>query len=219
MRDLVGVLEGNNTAIVADDEYSASTFVCNFANTDLLKNVVLVIYSEIKCRKVEKIINKKIECEELKSVAESVPVIKIGKTSKLGFGKLVAYVEENGDLVDISKELGSILRKLENKFAIFLGFDLISYLYSPPEVIQAMEELLAQLPNATKLFVLTRLSKECVPIVTALFDIVIRIKKSKGYDIMAYSRVYDVYVEHSIIKELPPIPLYRIDGGRVISIV
>ncbi len=219
-RDLVANLANMNTAVIADDEYSASTFLCNFANVDTLKKVILVIYSEIKCRKVEKILKTKIGCSELKSITEKIPVIKIGKVDKIGFGELLAYIEDNINIVDICKDLGSVLRKFEEgKIAVFLGFGLLTYMYSPSEIIQAMEELLAQTPNMTKIFILTRLRKECHSIVTAMFDVIIRIKKSIEYDIMAHSRVYDVYIEHSIVKDLPPMPLYRIDRDRLISIV
>lgn len=221
--ELVAILEGANTAIVADDEYSAATFVCGFTTKELAERSILVIYSEIKCRKVEKVLKSKmIGCEGIKDFIDSIPVVKVGKTNEAGFGEVVAYVEENGDLREICGELGSILKKLNkdgNMAAIFIGFDLVSYVYSPIDILWSMEELLAHVPQMTKYFVLTRLRRECLPLVTNLFDVVIRIKRSKSFDIMAYSRTYDVYVEHSIIKGLPPLPLYRIDGDKMVSIV
>ncbi len=221
--ELVAILEGANTAVVADDEYSAATFVCGFTTKELAERSILVVYSEIKCRKVEKVLKSKmLSCEGIKDVVDSIPVVKVGKTNEASFGDVVAYVEENGDLREICGELGLILKRLNkdgNRAAIFIGFDLVSYIYSPIEIVWSMEELLAHVPEMTKYFILTRLRRECHSIVTNLFDVVIRIKRSKSFDIMAYNRMYDVFVEHSILKELPPLPLYRIDGDKIVSIV
>ncbi len=219
--DLVGILEGANTAIVADDEYSAATFVCELATQQLAEKTVIVVYSEIKCRKIEKLLSSKAYCSGISSLLSRIPVVKVGKTNRAGFGNVVAYVEERGDLREMCGEIGSILKRLydSKEIAFFVGFDLVSYLYSPAEIVAGMEELLTHIPEMTKFFLLTRMKRECVPVITNMFDVMIRIKRSRGFDIMAYNRVYDVFVEHSIIRELPPLPLFRIDGEKMVNIV
>ncbi len=219
--DLIDILDGSNTAIVADDEYSAATFVCELATEELVKKTVMVVYSEIKCKKIEKLIASRAYCSRAADIMSRVPVVKVGKTNKAGFGEVVAYVEERGDLKEMCGEIGLILKRLYNdrSIAFFVGFDLVSYLYTPADIVAGMEELLTHIPDMTKFFLLTRMRRECMPVITNMFDVMIRIKRSRGFDIMAYNRVYDVFVEHSIIRELPPLPLFRIDGEKLVNIV
>lgn len=219
--ELMDILDGSNTAIVADDEYSAATFVCGLATQSLAEKTVIVVYSEIKCKKIEKLLSSKSYCVGINSVLGKIPVVKVGKTNRVGFGEVIAYVEERGDLKEMCGELGLILKRIQKSrdIAFFVGFDLVSYLYTPAEIVNGMEELLTHIPNMTKFFLLTRVRRECIPVITNLFDVMIRIKRSRGFDIMAYNRVYDVFVEHSIIRELPPLPLFRIDGEKIVNIV
>ncbi len=219
--EVVAMLEGTNTAVVADDEHSAATFFCNFVNRNMARKAILVVYSEIKCGKIEKVIKSKTS-GELREVIGEIPVVKVGRTNKTGFGNLVAYIEESEDLNEVGRELGAILKKLNrnrDKVAVFAGFELISYLYSPVEIVRAMDELFMHTPDMTKFFVFAGIRKECSKLINTLFDVVIRIQKSKDFDIMAYSRTYDVYVEQSLIGELQPAPLYRIDGEKLVNLL
>ena len=180
-----------------------------------------MVYSEVKCGKIEKVIKSKIN-RDIREVIGEIPVVKVGRTGKANFGNLVAYIEENENLKEISRELGAILRKLTrsgDRVAIFAGFELISYLYGPVEIVQAIDELLTYIPDITKFFIFAGMKRECSEMINMLFDVVIRIQKSKDFDIMAYSRTYDVYVEHSIIGKLQPSPLYIIDGEKLINVL
>lgn len=219
--ELVAILKGTNTAVVADDEHSAATFFCNFVSRDLARKAILVVYSEIKCGKIEKVIKSKIKNRDVREVIGEIPVVKVGRTNKANFGNLVAYIEENENLREMSRELGAILKKLNgsgDRVAIFAGFELISYLYSPAEIVQAIDELFTYIPDMTKFFIFAGIKKECSKLINTLFDVVIRIQKSKDFDIMAYSRTYDVYVEQSITGGLQPVPLYRIDGEKLTDV-
>jgi hypothetical protein len=221
LEELVAVLEGANVAVVADDEYSAATFLCNFINTDIIKRMILVVYSEIKCKKIKKVLKSKHELWNSKSL-ERVPVVKVGKTDEVGFGDTIAYIEGSGDLKDIFSEVGAILKKLnahESKAAVFVGFELASYLYDPVKITYAIEELFAYVPDMTKYFILSQVKSEYHPLISNIFDVVIRIKRSQDFDVMSYSRTYDVYIEHSIVGNLPPIPLCRIDGDSLVDIL
>ncbi len=187
----------------------------------MARKAILVVYSEIKCGKIEKVIKSKTS-GELREVIGEIPVVKVGRTNKTGFGNLVAYIEESEDLNEVGRELGAILKKLNrnrDKVAVFAGFELISYLYSPVEIVRAMDELFMHTPDMTKFFVFAGIRKECSKLINTLFDVVIRIQKSKDFDIMAYSRTYDVYVEQSLIGELQPAPLYRIDGEKLVNLL
>ncbi len=218
--ELVAMLEGTNTAVVADDEHSAATFFCNFVSRDMAKKAVLVVYSEIKCGKIEKVIKSRAG-RELREVIREIPVVKVGRTNKAGFGNLMAYIEESEDLKEVGRDLGTILKKLNrngDRVAVFAGFELISYLYSPVEIVRAIDELFMHTPDMTKFFVFAGIRRECSKLINTLFDVVIRIQKSKDFDIMAYSRTYDVYVEQSLIGGLQPAPLYRIDGEKLVNI-
>ena len=219
--ELVAMLEGTNTAVVADDEHSAATFFCNFVSRDMARRAILVVYSEIKCGKIERVI-KSGAGRELREVIREIPVVKVGRTNKAGFGNLMAYIEESEDLKEIGRDLGTILKKLNrngDRVAVFAGFELISYLYSPVEIVRAIDELFMHTPDMTKFFVFAGIRRECSKLINTLFDVVIRIQKSKDFDIMAYSRTYDVYVEQSLIGGLQPVPLYRIDGEKLINVL
>ncbi|AEA47196.1 hypothetical protein Arcve_1189 [Archaeoglobus veneficus SNP6] len=218
--ELLELLEHKRTAIVTDDDYSATTLLYYTIAPLVKEKLHLVVYSEIMCRKLGIVFDSIVRDEpRLKDVIDNLRVIKIGKKEEVAYGKLVAFVDESKDIHETVRELQRIMNRLEdNSIVVFLGSGLAIHKYGISTVVKATEELFSGIKSSlTELYFIP--SPVSMNVIAKLFDVVIRVKRSEDFDIMASARVYDVYVEHSILRELPPTPLYRIQDTELHEII
>lgn len=219
MQELIDTFRGNNVAILTDDAYGAVLFV-NYLTSAMCRNdedFVFAIFHETTCSRLYKILTS-LGSENLcvSELMKKVNVIKVGKNDNVGFGKLLAFIEDRGDIIDIAAEIGRIIRdKCPDSTIIFFGFNIGVYAYNAGKIVRALEELLSRVRN-TMYFVIS--TTQPLDLIANVFDVVLCISKLESFSGMRPSNVYNVYVEHSIIHNLQQIPLYRIDEMCVIEL-
>ncbi len=117
------------------------------------RKVFYTIYTELKCKKLYKLM-KLVGIDE-KQLSD-IDVIKIGKTESIPFGKLYKIVSETDDIDAIFRELQSIFKDVTEKDVIVLcGFDILIALKGLP-ALSKIRDLYDSLPDCTLFFTLRR---------------------------------------------------------------
>ncbi len=209
LEELVEVLKDCNTAIMADDAYGSILFVNYLISAMCEEEVTFVVYSETVSNKLGKILRYLQSNPCVKALIDSVSVVKIGKNNRIDFGKLVAFIEDRGNLVDMAVEAGRVIRELGKTTFIF-GLNVGILSFKTNEVVRAMDELLSKFDKTT-FFVIT--GTKHLDLIANLFDVVIRIEKLE-----ILGNIYNVYVEHSVVPTLEHVPLYRMDESDLYEI-
>ncbi len=208
--DLVKALNGYSVAILSDDAYGAVLFVNYITSaTCRLDDTVFVVYKESTCRKLYRIMSS-LRRENLcvDRFFNSVKVIKVGKNQNLSFGKLAAFVEDNGDIVDVAAEVGRIVRSTyPGSTLFFFGINVGIHIYDSSSVVRALEELFSRIGN-TSYFIFS--ATDAADLLANVFDVVLCVSKVESFGMRPYN-VYDVFVEHSIVRDVLQRPLYRMD--------
>ncbi len=218
LHELIDVIRENNVAILAEDAYGAVLFVNYLTSAMCGKNedFVFVILHETTCSRLQKILSSlSVENLCMDEFMKEARIIKVGKNDRVGFGKVLAYIEDREDIVDTAAEIGRIIRdKCPNSTVIFFGFNVGVYAYKTAEIVKALEELLSRVRN-TMYFVIS--TTEPLDLIANVFDVVLYISKLESFSGMRPT-VYNVYVEHSILHNLQQIPLYRIDEMGLVEL-
>ncbi len=216
--ELVNALRGYSVAILSDDAYGAVLFVNHITSVMCgnSEDVVFVVYRESTCRKLYRImLSLREENRCIDKFFESVKVVKVGKTPETCFGELVAFVEDNENIVDVAAEIGRILRnKFPESTIVFFGFNLGIQIYEVSNIVRALEELFSRIRNTTY-FVVS--SREVTDLMANVFDVVVCISKIESFG-MRPNNIYNVYIEHSIISRIQQMPLYRIDEMGLVEL-
>ncbi len=85
------------------------------------KGVYYIVYSELKCRKLFKIVNK---TEIDRSAFDKIGIIKIGSRGQTPFGKLIKLIPDNDDMEELFENIELMIPVVIGKVVVLCGFDL-----------------------------------------------------------------------------------------------
>ncbi len=151
MSNIIPQFEGLRTRI----KYDFSTALGKLLFQKILpyylkeKRVFYTIYTELKCKKLYKLV----EVVGLDDTQfSSINVIKIGKTESIPFGKLYKIIPETEDIDTIFRELQLIFKDVTEKDVVILcGFDILVALKGSP-ALNKIRDLYESLPDCTLFF-------------------------------------------------------------------
>gem|GEM_PF-1784595 len=214
------LIEGKRIAMVCDDEYCSNTllhyFINRFSDT---KQVYLIIYSDIKCRKLKITFDSLFKIKpEFREVVDRIKIIKIGKSENIDFGELVTFVDEEEDIQEIMVRLKNTINSIDNgSLLVFLGFDLLVYLHDSNKLFRLMKDLFTE--SKTFMEIHFETAFKSLDMASQLFDVIVKVERNREFDLFSSRRTYDVYVYYSIFPELPPMVLYKIDETDVHTVM
>lgn len=206
----IRLINGKRTVILTDDDYGVITLICHCIKDEeiLRRPIYNVIFTDNMHRRFILIANSIIkEKPDLEEILRSIRIIKIGKSKGEFFTEPVGFIDITRGLNYIFNSLKDYLNSIEEEsIVLFWGFQNLAYIFSKKGIWKNFMNMSAEIKPLTEIYIGYMRDIEDYK---RFFDIVVTIRRIEEF-LLKPERIYDVYVEYSILRELPPMPLFRI---------